>query len=42
MVEFYRQLEQTDNKAQALRQAMLTMKEKYSRAHCLGGLYPNW
>ena len=29
MVEFYRQLEQTDNKAQALRQAMLTMREKY-------------
>ncbi|MCG8363499.1 MAG: CHAT domain-containing protein, partial [Pseudanabaenales cyanobacterium] len=28
MVEFYRQLEQTDNKAQALRQAMLTMREK--------------
>jgi CHAT domain-containing protein len=29
MVEFYRQLEQTDNKAQALRQAMLNIREEY-------------
>ena len=29
MVEFYRQLEQTGNKAQALRQAMLTIREQY-------------
>lgn len=29
MVEFYRQLEGTDNKAQALRQAMLTIREEY-------------
>lgn len=29
MVEFYRQLEQTNNKAQALRQAMLNIREEY-------------
>ena len=29
MVEFYRQLEQTNNKAKALRQAMLIIREKY-------------
>ena len=29
MMEFYRQLEQTGNKAQALRQAMLTIREQY-------------
>ena len=29
MVEFYRQLEITKNKAQALRKAMLTMREEY-------------
>ena len=29
MVEFYQQMETTDNKAQALRQAMLVIREKY-------------
>jgi CHAT domain-containing protein len=32
MTEFYRQFEQTGDKAQSLRQAMLAMKDKYPNA----------
>ncbi|WP_366930826.1 CHAT domain-containing protein [Microcoleus sp. bin38.metabat.b11b12b14.051] len=42
MVEFYRQLQQNPNKAQALRQAMLMTMKMHPDPPVLGGVYADW